>query len=146
MTFGIEATKEMLKGARLFVKKPIPIRAIQITQAFWVKTIEGVFQAKKGDYLICGIRGELYACDREIFEESYKEVTEEQFEAKMNYSTRKILRQNIWFDILEYMHAEKKEQVVNHQAIDFALDLLEKRLFTLQDVEKVREMFKEEET
>jgi len=68
---GIEATDKMLKGARLYIKKPMPIQAIQINQTFWVKTKEGVFQAKEGDYLIRGIKGELYACDKEIFEASY---------------------------------------------------------------------------
>lgn len=68
---GIEATEVFLIGGRLYVKKPIPIQAVQINQTFWVKTMEGIFQAKEGDYLIRGIKGELYACDREIFEESY---------------------------------------------------------------------------
>lgn len=71
---GIQATEDMLhKGkGRLYVKKPIPITAIQIKQTFWVKTLEGIHQAKEGDYLIRGIRGELYSCDKEIFEESYE--------------------------------------------------------------------------
>jgi|GEM_PF-1926115 len=68
---GIEATIKMLKGARLFVKKPIPIQAIQLNQTFWVKTLEGYSQAKQGDYLVRGIKGELYSCDKTIFEESY---------------------------------------------------------------------------
>ena len=70
---GIEVNKSYLKGARLYIKKPIPIQAIQINQTFWVKTIEtsNGFQGKEGDYLIRGIKGELYICDKEIFEESY---------------------------------------------------------------------------
>ena len=71
---GIEMTKEILdrNKARLYVKRPLPTRALQIEQTFWVKTLEGNFQAKEGDYLIEGIKGELYACDREIFETSYR--------------------------------------------------------------------------
>lgn len=39
-----------------------------------VKTLEGVLKGKAGDYLIEGVRGELYPCDKEIFEETYEAV------------------------------------------------------------------------
>jgi len=67
--------KTMLKGYRLYAKKPIPIKAIQIHEPFQVETLEGTFTGKAGDYLVEGIKGELYACDREIFEESYDKVS-----------------------------------------------------------------------
>ena len=58
-------------------KKPIIIHAIQINfpEGFQVTTKEGVMQGKPGDYLIFGIKGEKYPCDKEIFEESYDIVT-----------------------------------------------------------------------
>lgn len=59
--------------SKRYVKRRIPIRAMQINEPFEVKTMEGVFIAKAGDYLIEGIKGELYSCDRKIFEESYVE-------------------------------------------------------------------------
>ena len=68
---GIQVTADNLKGARLYVKKPIPIQAIQITQTFWVASLEGNHQGKENDYLLRGVRGELYICDRVIFEETY---------------------------------------------------------------------------
>lgn len=36
-----------------------------------IKTLEGEMKAGDGDYLIRGIRGELYPCERTIFEETY---------------------------------------------------------------------------
>ena len=70
---GIEATKEMMNGvARFYVKKPIQLRALQIDQTFWVASLEGNHQGKEGDYLIEGVKGELYICDKEIFEQSYE--------------------------------------------------------------------------
>ena len=71
---GIKANKTWLEmgRARLFVKKPIPIFAKQIDETFWVETLEGNHQGKEGDYLVQGIKGELYVCDKEIFEESYE--------------------------------------------------------------------------
>mgnify|MGYP001615614701 FL=1 len=70
--FGIEVNESYLKGSRLFVKKPIPIQAAAIPQTFWVASLEGNHQGKEGDYLVRGIRGELYICDKQIFEESYE--------------------------------------------------------------------------
>ena len=82
-----------------YVKKPIPIEAVQWTgdnrvevlnfcnQARFeyvinpleielvIHTLEGKMTAKVGDYIIKGVRGEFYPCAREIFEETYEEVT-----------------------------------------------------------------------
>ena len=54
------------------VKKPILVRCIQLNEPFTVETMEGPMQGKAGDYLIVGVRGEAYPCDREIFEETYE--------------------------------------------------------------------------
>jgi len=54
------------------IKKPIPIRCIQISEPFRVETNEGVLNGKPGDYLMVGVRGEMYPCSREIFEETYE--------------------------------------------------------------------------
>jgi hypothetical protein len=64
----------MPEGYKLYTKKPIPIKAIQINEPFEVVTLEGTFTAKAGDFLIEGIKHELYSCDKEIFETSYQEV------------------------------------------------------------------------
>jgi hypothetical protein len=69
---GIEVTEKNISGGRLYVKKPLPIQAKQIDQTFWVKSLEGDHQGKEGDYLVRGIKGELYICDKEIFEETYE--------------------------------------------------------------------------
>ncbi len=53
------------------VKKPIPIQCVQINEPFEVETMEGIMKGKAGDWLMIGIRGEKYACDKEIFEETY---------------------------------------------------------------------------
>jgi len=63
---------KMLEGYKLYIKKAIPIKAIQINEEFQVDTLEGIMKAKSGDYLIEGIKGELYSCDKEIFNMTYK--------------------------------------------------------------------------
>lgn len=91
-----------------YVKKPIPVEAIQFTleslhevqdwlakgkgvmglsidhkeqPIFTIYTLEGEMTAKLGDYIIKGVRGEFYPCDREIFEETY-ELAQEKEETK----------------------------------------------------------------
>ncbi|MBZ5995371.1 hypothetical protein KII97_02465 [Leuconostoc gelidum subsp. gasicomitatum] len=41
---------------------------------YYVNTLEGNMYFKNGDYLIKGVRGELYAVKADIFEETYEEV------------------------------------------------------------------------
>ncbi len=53
------------------VKKPIPVQAVQINEPFEVETLEGLMKGKAGDYLIRGIEGEYYVCDRKIFLKTY---------------------------------------------------------------------------
>jgi hypothetical protein len=38
--------------------------------------MEGTMRGKAGDYLIIGVHGEMYPCDKTIFEETY-EIKEE---------------------------------------------------------------------
>jgi len=54
------------------MKKPIPVKATQMHAEFRVHTMEGDYkQGKPGDYLMCGVMGELYICDKDVFEKSY---------------------------------------------------------------------------
>ena len=40
----------------------------------WIATLEGDMMAKKGDYIIKGVKGEFYPCKPDIFAETYEEV------------------------------------------------------------------------
>jgi len=53
------------------LKKPIPIQCFQIDEAFEVETMEGVMKGKKGDWLMVGVSGEMYPCDKAIFKKTY---------------------------------------------------------------------------
>ena len=59
-------------------KKAIPVEAVQIDEPFEVETIEGVMRGKPGDYLMKGVRGELYVCDRSIYNETYERYDSEE--------------------------------------------------------------------
>lgn len=41
-----------------------------------ISTLEGTHQANRGDWIIQGIKGELYPCKPDIFEATYEAVTE----------------------------------------------------------------------
>lgn len=42
----------------------------------WVEiyTLEGAMRGNRGDYIICGVKGELYPCKPDIFKATYEEV------------------------------------------------------------------------
>lgn len=85
---------------RKFVKKPIVVEAFQFgydKEPDWFKplvidmdysegiarlkgcisTLEGDMWFWEGDYVIKGVKGELYPCRRDIFEETYCQIEEE---------------------------------------------------------------------
>ena len=59
---------------RRYRKKPIVVRAKQMEKPFMVKTLEGTMKGKAWDFLIIGVNGEHYPCDKEIFLKTYEEV------------------------------------------------------------------------
>jgi hypothetical protein len=78
-------------------KKPVVIEAIQYTGSNanevlkWaslayliekaggieIETLEGVMRASPGDWVIRGVRGELYPCKPDIFEATYERVEDD---------------------------------------------------------------------
>ena len=55
-------------------KKPVVVHARRVDERTAVETREGTVVAEPGDYLMCGGDGELYPCDRVIFERTYSIV------------------------------------------------------------------------
>ena len=49
---------------------------IHNSQSALVSTLEGIMQANANDYIIQGIKGEIYPCKCEIFEQSYIRIDE----------------------------------------------------------------------
>ena len=64
--------RQDVPGMRPCMKRPVVVHAMQMGAPFRVQSMEGDYkQGKPGDYLMRGIDGELYICDRSIFERSY---------------------------------------------------------------------------
>lgn len=59
-------------------KKPIVIEAYQAMKPDIIETLEGSMRVDAGDYVIKGIKGELYPCKLDIFMATYEEIKEEE--------------------------------------------------------------------
>jgi hypothetical protein len=68
------AQTRIIEGVQKYQKRPVVVEAYQMNQPFYVQTLEGVMQGKENDFVIVGIRGELYPCDHEIFYDTYLKV------------------------------------------------------------------------
>jgi len=55
-------------------KKPVVVRALILKEDVMIRTLEGNMFGCKGDWLIKGVRGEIYPCKPEIFKQTYEEV------------------------------------------------------------------------
>lgn len=60
-----------------FALRGDPIRTIgRYADKLEIPTLEGVMTASNGDYIIMGVRGEVYPCKPDIFEATYEPVDE----------------------------------------------------------------------
>lgn len=66
------ATFADVPGLLPYRKRPVVIHAKQINYPFEVVTLEGVHHGDTGDYLIRGVKGELYVCKPDIFALTYE--------------------------------------------------------------------------
>lgn len=65
--------KELLE---FFDKTKVMFNAVK-AHTFEIHTLEVVMTASPGDYLICGVQGEVYPCKPDIFLATYEEVLED---------------------------------------------------------------------
>ena len=57
-----------------FRKKPVVVDAYQTDEPVAISTLEGIMLANPGDWIITGVKGELYPCKPDIFAATYEEV------------------------------------------------------------------------
>ena len=57
-----------------YTKKPIAVQAYQTEEEIYIETLEGVMKADKGDWIIRGVKGELYPCKPDVFDLTYEET------------------------------------------------------------------------
>ena len=76
--FGAHTANSKKDGFKLYRKNPLIIQAKQMNEPFEVVTLEGKMTGKAGDYLIIGIKGERYPCDKTVFGLTYELMEGEQ--------------------------------------------------------------------
>lgn len=54
----------------------IYIHHMDDTSCMYIETLEGIMVAREGDYIIRGVKGEIYPCKPDIFEATYELVEE----------------------------------------------------------------------
>jgi len=59
----------------LYRKKPVVIEAFQTNVRQIIHTLEGDMVAEVGDWIITGVKGEVYPCKPDIFEATYEAVS-----------------------------------------------------------------------
>lgn len=67
---------QKVDGLKAVVKLPIPMAAVQIEERFSIVNDEdgSILHGEAYDYLMEGLKGELYVCRRDVFEACYKYV------------------------------------------------------------------------
>ncbi len=63
---------EAIEMNRRYRKKPIVVQAYKTEVALDIDTLEGTMRANVGDWIIKGIRGEVYPCKPDIFAATYE--------------------------------------------------------------------------
>ena len=62
--------------ALMHPEKPVHVRRFLTNDALGIKTLEGLMQADLNDWIIKGVKGEIYPCKPDIFEMTYELVEE----------------------------------------------------------------------
>ena len=57
-----------------FRKRPIVIEAVRLTEKTEIKTREGTLYGYPGEWLLTGVKGEVYPCGDEIFRATYENI------------------------------------------------------------------------
>ena len=60
-----------------YTKIPVTIEAYQTDEEIEIETLEGIMKANKGDWIIKGVKGELYPCKPDVFDMTYEKVLKE---------------------------------------------------------------------
>ena len=67
-----------------FMNKVTDLSIITYDTHCTIETIEGDMRGEKGDFIIQGVKGEIYPCKPEIFEATYEPFNPSPLEAKEN--------------------------------------------------------------
>ena len=129
-----------------YIKKPVEVEAVQFDgtdesvewllpqlksgeigracNKLYIKTLEGVMEAKVGDYVIKGVNGEFYPCKPDIFEKTYEKIEDDDllnekpifFEDLKNGYTKAYTKSDI--DMLIKYNKRLKEELLMERTLN----------------------------
>ena len=67
----------MTEQFKKYRKIPVVIEAYQTDKELEIETLEGTMKADEGDWIIRGVKGELYPCKPDVFDMTYEEVIDD---------------------------------------------------------------------
>jgi len=70
----IEAFQWLKDANPIWWRKRTDLSINVSTRSVFIPTLEGTHEAKPGDFIIQGVKGEIYPCKPDIFEMTYEEV------------------------------------------------------------------------
>ena len=70
----IEAFQWLKDATPIWWRKRTDLNINVSTRSVFIPTLEGTHEAKPGDFIIQGVKGEIYPCIPDIFEMTYEEV------------------------------------------------------------------------
>lgn len=71
----IDKTFKMPARAKVYARRPYPVRAIKMAVAFEVETSDGNLSGVPGEYLVRDSQGGFHTMSAETFEKTYEEIT-----------------------------------------------------------------------
>lgn len=152
-----------------YIKKPVEVEAVQFDgtdesvewllpqlksgeigracNKLYIKTLEGVMEAKVGDYVIKGVNGEFYPCKPDIFEKTYEKIEDDDllnekpifFEDLKNGYTKAYTKSDIDMLIEDNKRLKEEllmERTLNEVGIDSKVAELKRQLDTSNEVIK----------
>ena len=89
-TNSVELKKDLYRDTEnkrfeKFRKIPVVIEAYQTDEEMLIETLEGTMKADKGDWIIRGVKGELYPCKPDVFDMTYEKVEKNDEERSCGY-------------------------------------------------------------
>lgn len=72
---AVQWTGDNFQEIAQFVKdkdRPVDMASKSSEKKLLIVTLEGLMEANAGDWIICGVKGELYPCKPDIFAETYE--------------------------------------------------------------------------
>lgn len=80
------------------------------TPVMLIETLEGIHKAQVGDYIIQGVKGELYPCKPDIFDATYEEVLDSEEAAEIGKLIREGIEQGIEEQSTKKTNTRKKSK------------------------------------